>query len=287
MHRCVRVLCAFRGAAAVQHQSTPAAATAWVFNNSVLASVQWRQECQQQWRRAMSSSGIIEQAPAAQHWDSSCYFVADATPTPPCTRNGEGDGAGGGAGASSGSTHTGNGGNNLAVVLLNVAMPLLDESTFLPQLWRRAELRIAADGAADRLVAARSALQKRAASTTCTPTANDASKQLPVPHVLAGDMDSASPAAVESLEACGTEVLRDGDQNSNDLDKALTVVRDRGKAKGTQYRVLVYGGFGGRADHVLSNLSALYRWYFVVVYWQSSLPSADTSAAACFGQALL
>ena len=28
-----------------------------------------------------------------------------------------------------------------------------------------------------------------------------------------------------------------------------------------QYRVFVYGGFGGRADHIMSNVATLFRWW--------------------------
>lgn len=91
----------------------------------------------------------------------------------------------------------------------------------------------------------------------------------------------------------GASVVVNPDQDCHDLDKCLDYVRRQQEASGTkvrhmhslthprasapprltcvlvwwwcarsrrQYRVFVYGGFGGRADHVMSNLAVLYRW---------------------------
>lgn len=83
----------------------------------------------------------------------------------------------------------------------------------------------------------------------------------------------------------GSEIIRNGDQESNDLDKALNLLRTRlatppnhgdnsisatgasGNNGNTveaniaqKYTVVILGALGGRFDQELANLHALYRW---------------------------
>ncbi|MCP9291129.1 thiamine diphosphokinase [Gracilimonas sediminicola] len=70
------------------------------------------------------------------------------------------------------------------------------------------------------------------------------------PHVVIGDMDSfEKPGSVEF------EIIHDADQETNDLEKALSLALYRGVETCT-----VLGAFGRRMDHSLKNLSVLKRF---------------------------
>ena len=67
--------------------------------------------------------------------------------------------------------------------------------------------------------------------------------------LLVGDLDSASPADVESFEARGGDVRRHPvDKDATDLDLAITEAIVAGVG-----HVVVVGGDGGRLDHLLAN----------------------------------
>jgi thiamine pyrophosphokinase len=68
-----------------------------------------------------------------------------------------------------------------------------------------------------------------------------------VPHVIVGDMDSASTVALES----GAEIWRDEDQQATDCDKLLTLARTRGHEQ-----ITLIGVEGDRLDHLLATLSS-------------------------------
>lgn len=67
------------------------------------------------------------------------------------------------------------------------------------------------------------------------------------PQVIIGDLDSFTQAAPD-----GVLLIHDPDQESNDLQKALTYARTQGASE-----VRVAGALGGRLDHELNNLSVL------------------------------
>ncbi len=74
-----------------------------------------------------------------------------------------------------------------------------------------------------------------------------------IPDVVVGDLDSASPAAVERAIAAGARVERHrADKDATDWELALHHVRDAGFR-----RVVIVGGGGGRLDHLLSNALVL------------------------------
>lgn len=67
--------------------------------------------------------------------------------------------------------------------------------------------------------------------------------------LLVGDLDSATPEAVEAARAAGTRVeVHPVDKDRTDLAIALDAALERAPA-----RVLVLGGHGGRLDHLLAN----------------------------------
>lgn len=70
------------------------------------------------------------------------------------------------------------------------------------------------------------------------------------PDDILGDLDSYRPESFPELTA-----LHDPDQESNDLEKGLQYVLDRGME-----RAVVLGATGRRLDHTLKNLSVLKRF---------------------------
>jgi thiamine pyrophosphokinase len=71
--------------------------------------------------------------------------------------------------------------------------------------------------------------------------------------LVVGDLDSASPAAVEQAVAAGATIERHpAEKDMTDFELALAAARARGAS-----RVVVIGGVGGRLDHFLANALAL------------------------------
>lgn len=68
-----------------------------------------------------------------------------------------------------------------------------------------------------------------------------------IPDVVIGDMDS-----FQEPETCDFEVIREPDQETNDLEKALNLALQKGAQTCN-----VLGSFGMRMDHSLKNLSVL------------------------------
>ncbi len=71
------------------------------------------------------------------------------------------------------------------------------------------------------------------------------------PTVVAGDMDSIKPEALDTFTASGGKVVRLLDQNSNDLSKTLEWLERKGGN-----RFIVVGSTGGDAQHEWANLLA-------------------------------
>lgn len=74
------------------------------------------------------------------------------------------------------------------------------------------------------------------------------------PDVIIGDLDSYKPSPNDK-----TELIKDYDQETNDLEKALSYALGRGASS-----VRVFGATGKRLDHTLKNLSVLkqFQAYF-------------------------
>ncbi|SRR5690554_1126686 len=70
------------------------------------------------------------------------------------------------------------------------------------------------------------------------------------PDLITGDLDSYVYHPEES-----NKIIRDSDQETNDLEKALSLAEQRGAR-----RVVVYGATGKRLDHTLKNLSVLKKY---------------------------
>ncbi|KAJ1929748.1 thiamine pyrophosphokinase [Tieghemiomyces parasiticus] len=123
----------------------------------------------------------------------------------------------------------------LALLLLN--QPVERTDTRFASLWRRADLRICADGGANRLEF--------------------------VPDGICGDLDSVRPEVVKYFAAQGTEVRQVKDQDTTDFMKCLSWIDTLVTAKGhnvSEVTVVAYGGLGGRFDHTMSSIYTLYNF---------------------------
>jgi thiamine pyrophosphokinase len=80
--------------------------------------------------------------------------------------------------------------------------------------------------------------------------ANIANKLNIKPDVIIGDFDSYKP-----VDQKGVTIIRDSDQETNDLEKALNYILNH-----NINHVEIYGAFGQRLDHTLKNLSVLKRY---------------------------
>jgi len=119
-----------------------------------------------------------------------------------------------------------------ALILLNTPQPV----AVVAALWDRFDLRICADGAANRLQEALPAL---------------------APELIVGDLDSASPGALEHFQERGSAVLDlSHSQDSTDLDKAFIAAAERGF-----HDAVVIGDFAGgagRVDHMFGIIQSLF-----------------------------
>jgi len=156
----------------------------------------------------------------------------------------------------------------------------------LPAAWTAADLRLAADGGADRLAS----FPRDAAAAATSPLSPSTSIPLPPPHRVVGDLDSITPLERERLERSAAAAGGSGggcvvvdaasDQDSTDLEKCLRQVAAWGAGEGGvqgpgegstgpssagrghpvgPVDVVVLGAFGGRLDHQLAHLAAARR----------------------------
>ena len=91
--------------------------------------------------------------------------------------------------------------------------------------------------------------------------ADGAIAQLPpdiIPHVVCGDFDS-HPQELYSFRYPTTEWIEVADQESNDLEKCISLAIARGATE-----ILIVCGWGGRLDQALTTLSVMERYHGVV-----------------------
>ena len=122
----------------------------------------------------------------------------------------------------------------------SLPLTLLSVSPLLPS----AALRLCADGGADRVYAALPAALRSSV----------------LPDRIVGDMDSASADVLDYYGSRGVAVVREAEQLSTDLQKAirqLGLLLDSDSA-GSVRHVVVYGAFGGRFDQLVGNLVTLH-----------------------------
>ncbi|XXG95254.1 Oxidoreductase [Hypoxylon texense] len=135
-------------------------------------------------------------------------------------------------------------GYNFALIVLN--QPIIDEDLFR-DLWGIADIRVAADGGANRIYD----LTQRYLSTG-QPATSSANNYTNLDAII-GDLDSLSDEAKTFFTAKST-VIYDPDQYSTDFTKAVRLVRQRLPGG----HIVCMGGLGGRVDQGLSQLHHLY-----------------------------
>ncbi|KAI5792312.1 thiamine pyrophosphokinase [Pyronema domesticum] len=147
-----------------------------------------------------------------------------------------------------------------ALLILN--QPIFNKSIFL-NLWRKATLRVCADGGANRLFEA------------LTPS----ERGLYLPTAIIGDLDSLRPSVRSFYSSHSVQINQDDDQNSTDFGKCMTFISLHDPSVCTESRrlsfrasikpkknadrtkklaVVALGGFGGRMDQSFHSIHALY-----------------------------
>lgn len=86
-----------------------------------------------------------------------------------------------------------------------------------------------------------------------------------VPHFIKGDLDSIRADVRDFYVSRGAQLVEDGDQDTNDLDKCLQLLRDRYSGDGegggaVDCGVSVLGCFGGRFDQVMAGFHCLHKF---------------------------
>ena len=142
-----------------------------------------------------------------------------------------------------------------AMIILNAPIRQPPSALF-DQLWTKSSFHICADGGANRLyqatvVAQNSNQQPQDKATTTTPTTTNYR-----PDLITGDLDSLWPTTRAHYSALGVKIVRQYDQNYNDLDKSIRSIPTKSPPYTTCF---VYGAFGGRFDQEMASMQALYR----------------------------
>lgn len=136
-----------------------------------------------------------------------------------------------------------------ALVLLNQHLP-----RFTPLLWKHAQLRVCADGGANRLYDDLPALFPH----------EDASfvRNRFKPDVIKGDLDSIRAEVLEFYKQMGTKIVDEShDQDTTDLHKCVAYIRDfHADMEKFKLCILVVGALGGRFDHEIGNINVLCRF---------------------------
>lgn len=113
--------------------------------------------------------------------------------------------------------------------------------------WRHGKLKIATDGACNRLLeyfGPQKALESQN-----------------LPQFIIGDFDSARPDTLEKFSNAGSEIILAEDQNSSDVEKAVAFICQTQMINERPCEIIVAGRLGGRFDHSLGIINALYSSY--------------------------
>ncbi|KAL5230507.1 hypothetical protein ABZP36_029283 [Zizania latifolia] len=138
-------------------------------------------------------------------------------------------------------------GSAYALVVLNQRLP-----RFAPLLWDRAQVRVCADGGANRLFDGMPELLPGQDP--------DEVRARYKPDVIKGDMDSVRPEVMEYYSNLGTKIVDEShDQDTTDLHKCVTFVTENSLiADKSNLCILALGALGGRFDHEMGNINVLH-----------------------------
>ena len=128
----------------------------------------------------------------------------------------------------------------MTLIILNTPIPPI--RPIFDHLWSVSLLKIAADGGSNRL------------HEMC-PTSPL------IPDLIIGDLDSITPMVKSFYESSTqTKLIKNPDQDSNDLEKCLEHVLSSSSSSSSSPLVVVYGAFGGRFDQSMQSINALYKF---------------------------
>jgi len=149
------------------------------------------------------------------------------------------------------------------VIVLNHTLPW-----FAPEIMRTRAGMCVADGGANRLHDDLPGLVRSLCPYMLEPDTTDAEILcMPElrPDLIIGDLDSIRPDVRQFYSSLGVEVVDLAeDQDSTDLMKALRWLTGAGHVLPATTQVIILGGLGGRLDHTMGNLNALYQYGGVV-----------------------
>ncbi|XP_061347322.1 thiamine pyrophosphokinase 1-like [Gastrolobium bilobum] len=142
-----------------------------------------------------------------------------------------------------------------ALVILNQKLP-----RFAPLLWDHAQVRVCADGGANRLYDEMPLLLSPQSQSQSHPHPHPQLRYKP--DAINGDMDSIRTEVLDFYTKLGTKIIDEShDQDTTDLHKCITYIRnltpDIDKPK---LCILVAGALGGRFDHEIGNINVLCRF---------------------------
>lgn len=139
---------------------------------------------------------------------------------------------------------------SLYLIVLNYTLPKATAS-----LWHRARFRICADGGANRLY--------DELPLIISHDQPEKVRRGHLPDLIKGDMDSVRKDVAQFYMEMGVPIVDlSSDQDTTDLTKCILFLEKRIRANGQEegHQILVLGALGGRLDHTLSNLNALYMF---------------------------
>lgn len=134
-----------------------------------------------------------------------------------------------------------------ALVVLNQRLP-----RFAPLLWNRAQVRLCADGGANRVFDGMPDLLPGQDP--------DEVRSRYKPDVIKGDMDSIRREVKEYYSNLGTEIVDEShDQDTTDLHKCIAFITENSPVLAkSNLCILVLGALGGRFDHEMGNINVLH-----------------------------
>ncbi|KAH1071130.1 hypothetical protein AAZX31_03G193400 [Glycine max] len=136
-----------------------------------------------------------------------------------------------------------------ALVVLNQSLP-----RFAPLLWDHAQVRVCADGGANRVYDEMPLFFPHQQPSHVRTRYK--------PDVIKGDMDSIRTEVLDFYAKLGTKIIDEShDQDTTDLHKCVAYIRDlTPNVDGSELCILVAGALGGRFDHEIGNINVLCRF---------------------------